>query len=170
MGAYGIGIPVGKLALYSALAGIQPKWCLPVLIDVGTDNPKLLNDPFYIGLRRKRVRYYNDIVFPHLFIVFSGEEYDSLLDNFMKAVTKRFGHDTLIQYEDFGNHNAYRFLEKYQKHYCMFNDDIQGTACVVVAGLLSAMKVLKKKMSESNYLFLGAGEVNFNFICFLISF
>ncbi|KAI1728453.1 malic enzyme, NAD binding domain-containing protein [Ditylenchus destructor] len=142
LGAYGIGIPVGKLALYVALAGIQPRWCLPVLIDVGTDNQKLLNDPFYIGLRRNRVR---------------GAEYDTLMDNFMKAVSKKYGQNVLVQFEDFGNKNAYRLLDRYQKQYCMFNDDIQGTAAVVVAGLLASAKVTKKKMSQTKYVFLGAG-------------
>ncbi|PIO70051.1 malic enzyme domain protein [Teladorsagia circumcincta] len=136
LGAYGMGIPVGKLALYVALAGIQPQWCLPVVID------KLLDDPFYIGLRRRRVR---------------GPEYELLLDNFMKAATKRFGRDTLIQFEDFAFENAFMLLDRYKNEYCVFNDDIQGTAAVVVAGLLATTRVTGRKLSEQKMVFLGAG-------------
>lgn len=142
LGVGGMGIPVGKLALYTVCAGIHPAKALPVILDVGTDNQELLNDPLYVGWHHERVR---------------GPAYDAFIDTFVQAVKRRFPH-VLLQWEDFAKRNARRLLTHYQDQLCTFNDDIQGTGAVTLAGLLAAVHVTGTNLSEQRVVILGAGS------------
>ena len=142
LGASGIGIPIGKLSLYVACAGIYPSKKLPVVIDVGTDNEALLKDPLYLGEKHPRIK---------------GEAFYEIIDEFIVAAHERWP-KALIQFEDFTNDHAFPLLNKYREKLLCFNDDIQGTGGVALAGLLAAMRVTKEKLNEQKIIFLGAGS------------
>lgn len=141
-GIGGMGIPIGKLALYTACGGINPEHTLPIVLDVGTNNSALLSDPMYMGWRHPRV---------------SGEQYYDFVDDCLKAIRQRWP-DALIQFEDFAQTNAMPLLQRYQDKFCCFNDDIQGTASVTVGTLLAAANVTGKRLSQQKVVFAGAGS------------
>lgn len=152
-GTGGMGIPIGKMALYTALGGIPPEHCLPVLLDVGTDNQKLLADPIYIGWEHERIR---------------GQEYDDFVEAFVSAVERRWPH-ILLQWEDFAGSNAARLLERYRDRLCTFNDDIQGTAAVTTATLLAAVNATGVPLKEQTIVMFGTGSAGAGILELLIA-
>ncbi len=152
-GAGGMGIPIGKLALYTACAGIHPQECLPVLLDVGTDNAERLEDPIYLGWRHQRVR---------------GADYDDFVEAFVSEVSARWPH-VLLQWEDFAGSNAGRLLARYRDRLCTFNDDIQGTAAVAAGTLLAAIKVTGTPLTEQRIVLFGAGSAGLGIATLLLT-
>ena len=142
LGANGMGIPIGKLAIYTACGGVPPQLCMPVTLDIGTDNQALRADPSYLGVREPRL---------------SGEPYDALIDEFISATQSLFP-GVVIQFEDFNNADAFRLLERYADRVCCFNDDVQGTGAMGLAGLYSASRITGRTLAEQSILFVGAGE------------
>ncbi|HSQ05479.1 MAG TPA: NAD-dependent malic enzyme, partial [Burkholderiales bacterium] len=142
LGANGMGIPIGKLALYTACAGVRPEICLPVMLDLGTDNEALRNDPLYLGEREKRM---------------TGEPWDTLLEEFLAATQATFP-GVIVQFEDFNTACAFRLLQRYRDRLCCFNDDVQGTGAMGLGGLYAAGRITGRKLSEQRILFVGAGE------------
>lgn len=152
LGICGMGIPIGKLALYTACAGVPPEHTLPIILDAGTDNENFLNDPLYPGLKQKRIK---------------GKQYDDFIEAFVKAITKVYP-KICIQWEDFAGVNAIRNLEKYRERICTFNDDVQGTAAIAVAGFIAISRLLKKSFKDQKFLFLGAGAAAFGIADMLV--
>lgn len=152
LGICGMGIPIGKLALYTACAGVPPEHTLPIILDAGTDNENFLNDPLYPGLKQKRI---------------TGKQYDDFIEAFVKAITKVYP-KICIQWEDFAGVNAIRILEKYRERICTFNDDVQGTAAIAVAGFIAISRLLKKSFKDQKFLFLGAGAAAFGIADMLV--
>ncbi len=142
LGANGMGIPIGKLALYTACAGVAPSRCLPITLDVGTDTASVRDDRFYLGRRAPRL---------------AGDAYDALLEEFVGATQEVFP-GVVVQFEDFNNANAFRLLDRYRNRLCCFNDDIQGTGAMGLAGIYAAGRLTRRKLAEERLLFLGAGE------------